>query len=306
MKKISGVYRIEIGGKSYIGSSVNINQRWRQHRTNLKCGRHDNPYMQNAYNKYKEAKFELLEEMPGVTDEELREKEAYYLKLYSAEYNIQEPTTNFNIKSVYQFDLNGKFLKMYPDIYTAAEELGISSSNIQHAAQENEKLTRTAGGFFWRYTREITFEKDKRWHEIHVYSLLGDYIWTFKSSKDCVEQMNLPRPKDASSRINRVCRGLAASYGGYRYSYEKVAKLDNSKLLSIKCYYPIVQIAEDKKTRINVFERASVAAEVLGFDSNCITDAANRGIKYRGFYWTRLGTKWSELLESPKGTKATK
>ena len=46
MKKISGVYRIEIGGKSYIGSSVNINQRWKQHRTNLKCGRHDNPYMQ--------------------------------------------------------------------------------------------------------------------------------------------------------------------------------------------------------------------------------------------------------------------
>ena len=306
MKKISGVYRIEIDGKSYVGSSVNINQRWKQHRTNLKCGRHDNPYMQNAYNKYGNVKFELLEEMPGATDEELREKEAYYLKLYSAEYNIQEPTTNFNIKPVYQFDLNGKFLNMYPDIYTAAEELGISSSNIQHAAQENEKTTRTAGGFFWRYTKEITFEKDKRWHEIHVYSLLGDYIWTFKSSKDCVEQMNLPKPKDAPSRINRVCRGLAASYGGYRYSYEKVAKLDNSKLLSIKCYYPIVQIAEDKKTRINVFERASIAAEVLEFDSNCITDAANRSIKYRGFYWTRLGTKWSELLESPKGTKATK
>lgn len=306
MKRVSGVYRIDIGGKSYIGSSVNINQRWKQHRTNLKCGRHANSYMQNAYNKYKKAKFELLEEMPEATDKELREKEAYYLKLYSAEYNIQEPTTNFNIKPVYQFDLNGKFLKKYPDIYTAAEELDISYSNIQHAAQENEKFTRTAGGFFWRYTKDITFEKDKRWHEIHVYSLLGDYIWTFKSSKDCVKQMNLPKPKDAPSRINRVCRGLAGSYGGYRYSYEKVAKLDNTKLLLIKHCFPIVQIAEDKKTIINVFESSAIAGKTLGFDGNSIADAVNRGLKYRNFYWTRLGTKWSELLESPEGTKATK
>lgn len=306
MKRISGVYKIEIGGKSYVGSSVFVQQRWKQHKTDLKCGRHDNTHMQRAYNKYKEIKFELLEEMPGATDEELREKEAYYLKLYSAEFNIQDPVTNFNIKPVYQFDLEGNFLERYPDIYSAAEAVGISWSNIQHAAQENEKLTRTAGGFFWRYTRDITFEKDKRWHEIHVYSLEGEYLWTFKSSKECIKQMNLPRPKDAPSRINRVCRGLAASYGGYRYSYEKVAKLDNSKLLSIKCWFPIVRIAEDKKTKLNVFETSKVAAEILGFNSNCIADAATKERKYRGFYWTRLGTKWSELLESPEGTKATK
>ncbi len=306
MKNISGVYRIEINGKSYIGSSVCINQRWKQHKSDLKCGRHDNIYLQRAYDKYGNAKFELLEEMPGASDKDLREKEDYYMNLYHAEYNIQNPTTNFLVKPVFQFNLEGKFIKMYSDVYTAAEELGISSSNIMHAAQENEKLTRTAGGYFWRYTQEIEFEKDKRWHEIHVYSIEGDYIWTFKSSKECVRQMNLPKPKDAPSRINRVCRGLAASYGGYRYSYEKVDKLDNSKLLSIKCYYPIVQIAADKKTKIRVFEKASIAAKVLHLNGNSITTAATKGTKCGGFYWARLGTKWSEMLESPEDTKATK
>lgn len=306
MKNTVGVYRIEINNKSYIGSSFCIRQRWNQHKSDLKCRRHDNPYLQRAYDKYGNIKFELLEEMPNASDVELRERENYYTKLYHAEYNIQDSITHFNVKSVYQFDLTGKLLKVYPDVYTAAEELGISSSNIVHAAQENEKLTRTAGGYFWRYTPEIKVEKDKRWHEIHVYNIEGDYIWTFKSSKDCVEQMNLPGGKDACSRINRVCRGLATSFGGYRYSYEKVSKLDNSKLLSIKSWFPVVQIAKDKKTKLHVYERASVAARVLKLNANSITDAANRGTMHGGFYWTRLGTKWSEMLESPEDTKATK
>lgn len=303
---ISGVYRIEINNKSYIGSTVNIHQRWKQHKTNLNCNRHDNQYLQNAYNKYGNAKFEILENMPNATDIELRNRENYYMKLYHAEYNIQNSITNFNIKPVYQFDLNGNLIKRFSSVYEASMELHISASNISHAAQENEKLTRTAGGYFWRYTTQIKFDDDKRWHKIHVYNLLGYYLWTFKSSKECIEQMNLPKGKDASSRINRVCRGLACSYGGYRYSYEKVSKLDNSKLLSIKCFYPIIQISEDKKTLLNIFEKSSIAAEILGINGNCITSAANKNSKYKGFYWTRLGTKWSELLESPKDTKTTK
>lgn len=136
-----------------------------------------------------------------------------------------------------------------------------------------------------------------------MYNILGEYLKSFESSKDCVSELNLPN--DASSRINRVCRGLAASYQGYRFSYEKVDRLDNSKLLSIKCYYPIVQIALDRKTRLNVFETASTVAKVLNLKQNSITTAANTESKYKEFYWTRLGTKWSELLESPEDIKTT-
>lgn len=306
MEKIAGIYRIEINNKFYIGSSNNIKIRWRQHKSDLKGGRHVNPYLQNAYNKYGKVQFELLEEMPGATDEELRVKEDFYLKLYKAEYNIQDPKTNFNIKPVFQFDLEGNFIKEYPDAYSAAETLGISASNIQHAAQEHEKDTRTARGYFWRYTSEITFEKDKRWHEIHVYNIKGEYLKSFKSSKECCMQMNLPKGKDAPSRINRVCRGLAASFGGYRYSYSKVDKLDNSKLLLIKSWFPVVRISEDKKTVLGIYETSKAAAKELEFNANCISDAATREDRYRGYYWTRLGTKWSEMLESPEDIEATK
>lgn len=57
----SGIYQIKnlINGKIYIGSSYHINKRLVQHKSNLNCNRHQNPYLQSAWNKYKEENFEF-------------------------------------------------------------------------------------------------------------------------------------------------------------------------------------------------------------------------------------------------------
>jgi group I intron endonuclease len=53
MKK-TGIYCIEnvLDGKKYIGQAVNIDQRLKTHFDDLAHNCHDNPYLQNAYNKY--------------------------------------------------------------------------------------------------------------------------------------------------------------------------------------------------------------------------------------------------------------
>ena len=49
---MKGIYKIIINDKCYIGSSFNIRLRINQHKSDLKCNRHCNAYLQNAYNKY--------------------------------------------------------------------------------------------------------------------------------------------------------------------------------------------------------------------------------------------------------------
>ena len=76
-----GVYRILncVNGKFYIGSSINIEKRWNDHKYALANNTHNNKHLQNAWNKYGENnfKFEVLEE----TDiNSLRERETFYLK----------------------------------------------------------------------------------------------------------------------------------------------------------------------------------------------------------------------------------
>ena len=61
----SGIYRITciVNKKIYIGSAVNLRQRWRSHRSTLQRNVHRNVILQHAWNKYGEQSFtfEILE-----------------------------------------------------------------------------------------------------------------------------------------------------------------------------------------------------------------------------------------------------
>lgn len=81
--KICGVYKITnlVNGKIYIGSSNNINYRWRQHVSKLNAGTHCNSHLQNSWNIYGKDnfKFEVIEKC----DESIQfEREQHYLNLY--------------------------------------------------------------------------------------------------------------------------------------------------------------------------------------------------------------------------------
>ena len=60
-----GIYKITNinNGKYYIGSSININRRWHEHKRNLNKNKHNNIHLQKSWNKYGEASFlfEIIE-----------------------------------------------------------------------------------------------------------------------------------------------------------------------------------------------------------------------------------------------------
>ena len=53
-----GIYKIEnkVNGKVYIGQSVNIKKRWKQHKYELNSNNHVNKHLQASWNKYKQNK----------------------------------------------------------------------------------------------------------------------------------------------------------------------------------------------------------------------------------------------------------
>lgn len=90
-----GVYKItcEVNSKTYIGSSVNIKERWQQHIALLRGGRHSSKYLQNSYNKYGEDsfKFEVLVRLIEFNEEVLRDLEWYYIEKYHPSFNTMTP-----------------------------------------------------------------------------------------------------------------------------------------------------------------------------------------------------------------------
>lgn len=80
---LSGIYSIvcKTNGKGYLGSSKNLQFRWKKHLYHLRKGNHVNPYLQNSFNLYGEDSFEfcLIESLTGLNPEEIREIEQIYL-----------------------------------------------------------------------------------------------------------------------------------------------------------------------------------------------------------------------------------
>lgn len=85
----TGVYQITCTptGKRYIGSSCDIEGRWKDHQCELDQNKHCNPHLQNAWNKRSEKafRFEVLEKCKN-GQEKIREQ--YYLDNSKPEFNI--------------------------------------------------------------------------------------------------------------------------------------------------------------------------------------------------------------------------
>lgn len=99
-KKTCGIYVItnQVNGKVYVGKSIDVPNRWRQHKWDLNKNKHGNAYLQNAWNKYgaENFSFELLEECE---EEILHLKEMEWVCTFSTTnrelgYNIREEDEN--------------------------------------------------------------------------------------------------------------------------------------------------------------------------------------------------------------------
>jgi group I intron endonuclease len=92
------VYCIEniIDGKRYIGQSVRGKKRWNDHKNNLRKNKHENPYLQNAWNYYGEDNFIFSLLKTCDNQDELCYWENFYIKEFKTKidwgcgYNLDE------------------------------------------------------------------------------------------------------------------------------------------------------------------------------------------------------------------------
>jgi group I intron endonuclease len=88
--KISGIYKIQSQIKPdriYIGSAIDINDRWRCHLKDLRKKKHSNIKLQNHFNRYGETDFQFSI-LLGCNKEDLIKIEQYFIDSYNPYFNI--------------------------------------------------------------------------------------------------------------------------------------------------------------------------------------------------------------------------
>lgn len=91
-----GIYTITnvVNNKVYVGQSINLSYRIKDHTNKLNCGKHKNPHLQNAWNKYGNASFKF-EIVTICLESELNMYEIEFINKFSSNnkdhgYNLRE------------------------------------------------------------------------------------------------------------------------------------------------------------------------------------------------------------------------
>ena len=144
-----GIYKFtnKLNGKIYIGQSVDIEHRRKEH-----LRYKDGGYFHRSLMKYGNDNFdfEILEECDIM---QLNERERYWISYYNSNnrdkgYNCTEGGEGAQKRAVQQFDLQNNFIQEFASITLATQITKIPASNISRCCH---KKSHSANGYKWKF-----------------------------------------------------------------------------------------------------------------------------------------------------------
>ena len=166
--KITGIYKIvnTVNGKKYVGSTVNMKQRWYEHKHYLARNLHHSPKLQYAWNKYGEDAFEfsVIEECKPIK-EVLLEREQFWIDELHA-----HGKTGYNIAKVAGSPMFGR-----KHTEESLKKMSAASKNIS-AETRKKRSDSQKGKTNSPETREKISKanKGRKWTEERKQSIRGE------------------------------------------------------------------------------------------------------------------------------------
>lgn len=225
---ITGIYKItnQINGHYYIGQSVDIKKRFREHcfsAVHPDNKDHSSP-IHRALAKYGKDNFtfEVIEECPK---ENLDERETFWINTLKAtangNYNILlggQDRIKFDDKPVELYTLQGIYVKTISSATKVAEELGVSRNSIYGVLHKERPTCR---GYQMKYEEDITTVIkpfiSRQGGSIPVVQLdpnNGNIIQIFASTAEAARKTGAD-----SSTIAKVCKGKLKTTKGFAWKY---------------------------------------------------------------------------------------
>jgi len=243
------IYKITSpSGKIYIGKTFNFKKRINRYK-NLECINQVKIYHSILKHGWDSHKFEVIEEVNSCY---INKREKYWIKYYGSfntkiglnltmggegtcghrhsEYSknvmsIKKKGRILRVRYVYQFTLDGKFIKKHTNSYLAGKSINKDSSSIRAVLRGKLK---SAFGYYWSLKNKPkifnpNLDRVKNCcKKTYQFDENGNIINVFKSTKEASIKTGIE-----AKNIQATAKGKRNKAGGFYWSYSK--KIKNRK-----------------------------------------------------------------------------
>lgn len=312
----SGIYciRNKINNKRYIGQSDNLNNRWKRHKSDLKCGTHFNRHLQSAYDKYGLDNFEFII-LEKCSIELLDEREVFWIDYYDSKnngYNLAEGGLGCrgykhseeeiikmrmiqNPKSVVQLDLSGKYIATFISCGEAASSLGKESCSGIKRCCEKDKYKK-AYGYIWVYKEDYN-NNNIDWNYylngMNVYQPVIQCDLSLKIIKEWENAASTSIDGFSPSTVSSACNGKYNTYMGYiwYWKYKPYLYFDNKEKRQqealkrkLSKQKDICQYNQTTNELLNIYTNQQI--KELGYNLKSVQSCCNGHTQsYKGYKW---------------------
>lgn len=223
-----GIYKYEnkINHNIYIGQSIDIKKRFREHKSAAfnPQNKDYNMVIHRAIRKYglDNFSFDIIEECP---EELLNTREVFWIKYYDSYNNGYNATEGGNESHIHMgtpielFDLDGNYVTEYPNITEAAKAIGVSRSTIYGILKGDRLSTKN---FQFRKkgdTTPMTPYRNRQGGKLPIYQCNKkslEIIKEWESAADAGRQLGID-----PSAITKVLKNKLKTAGGYVWKYKE-------------------------------------------------------------------------------------
>lgn len=210
---ISGIYAIvnKVDGKRYIGSSADINDRWRRHVGLLNAGKHHSPHLQHAWTKYGANNFDFVI-LYTCSCDDLIYHEQRYLDSYKPEYNVS-PTAGRTAGVIRSTEYIAK--------QKQSQKGKVLSEETRRKISEGMKGKKNSLGVKHEIA-ESTIEKIRA-------ALLGHFVSTETREKIRAKNKNYRHTEEAKKKIGAASLGNQHNRGRVQSEEERQMRSEAQK-----------------------------------------------------------------------------
>lgn len=199
-------------------------------------------------------------------------------------------------KPIWQYSLDGDFIKEWESATKAGKVLEINSNDISSCCAGRIK---TSGGFIWKYKGDELKNEDLWKHmyqpyqcrPIVQYSLKGEFICRY----DSIIEAERNNESFKSSNICLCCSGETKTAYGYIWLYEGDELVLSDHVNKAK--RQVIKLSLDEKF-IEAYDSITEASKATGVDGGSITKCCRNQLKKAGGYIWRYADEYNETLQS--------